>query len=369
LTLTWTTSGESHGEGLIAILEGLPAGLHLDLELIKAGLARRWEGYGRGPRAKFEKDVLECLSGLKKGVTLGTPLTLLIKNSDKSIDTLPNLKAPRPGHVDLPGAQRLQNRDLRAVLERASARETAARTALGEVARQLISRFGISVDSEVVSIAGIPYSEKSSWQGAVDKAREEGDSVGGRFIVRATGVMPGIGSYFQANQRLDARLIAILASIPAIKSVSIGDGASADTFKGSDFHDPIVLDPDCWGQIGRDSNHAGGIEGGLSNGQEIFLEAVIKPIPTLRKGIASIDLEKMKPLRSTYERSDICVVETAAVVGEALVALELGSALCSRLGNVSLAEMSKIFSELSKNSTPSTWSNDLSALECSTHFD
>ncbi|MBC8370570.1 MAG: chorismate synthase [Planctomycetes bacterium] len=369
MSLTYSTAGESHGPGLMAMIEGLPAGLPIDLDAIRAGLARRWQGYGRGPRSKFEADKLSCYCGLKKGVTLGTPLVLLIENSDTRIDELPNLSAPRPGHVDMAGVQRLQCRDIRAVLERASARETAARTALGEVARQLLSHFNVDVQSQVVSVAGVSYSETAAWHAAIDDAKDSGDSLGGRFQVFATGVMPGLGSYAQASQRLDARLIAALASIPAIKAVSIGAGFDADVVKGSDFHDPIVADPESWGGIGRSSNNAGGVEGGLSNGQKVVLEAVIKPIPTLRKGLQSLDLSSMTQSKATYERSDVCVVEAAAMVAEALVALELAAVMCDRLSSTSLAEMKKIFSDLSKNSAVGTWSNDVSALECPTQID
>ena len=369
MSLTYSTAGESHGPGLMAMIEGLPAGLPINLDAIRAGLSRRWQGYGRGPRSKFEQDKLSCYSGLKNGVTLGTPLVLLIENSDSRIDELPNLVAPRPGHVDMAGVQRLQCRDIRAVLERASARETAARTALGEVARQLLSHFDVVIESQVLSIAGVSYEDTSAWQAKVDAAKAAGDSLGGRFQVRANGVIPGLGSYSQANQRLDAKLMAAIASIPAIKAVSMGSGFDADLTPGSEYHDPIISDPMAWCGVSRSSNNAGGVEGGLSNGQQVVVEAIIKPIPTLRKGLPSIDLSDMSSTRSTYERSDICVVEAAAVVGEALVALELASVLCDRLSQVTLAEMKNIFSDLSKNSDICTWPNDISTLECPTQID
>jgi chorismate synthase len=237
------------------------------------------------------------------------------------------------------------------------------------VAKQLLTEFGVEVSSEVVSVAGVSYEDESAWHAKVDQAKSDGDSLGGRFKVHAKGVFPGLGSYSQANQRLDAKLMATLASIPAVKAVAIGAGFEADLTPGSEFHDSIISDPNGWGLIGRASNNCGGVEGGLSNGQQITLEAVIKPIPTLRKGINSIELETLSPSRSTYERSDICVVEAAAIVGEALLALDLASALCDRLSQVSLAEMKKIFLNLSKNSNSSTWSNDISALECPTQID
>lgn len=360
--LSWSTAGESHGPCLIAQLDGVPAGLALDLDAIRAGLKRRWEGYGRGLRAGFEKDELAVLAGLKRGVTLGSPLVLQLGNADTRIDTLPDLKAPRPGHADLPGVLRMKARDMRAQLERASARETAARTALGEVCRQLLGVFDIQVRSQVLSIGGIAFDQTEAWQAAVDQAREEGNSLGGRFEVTAAGCPPGLGGFAQAVDRLDARLMAALASIQAVKAVAIGDGLEAGKTPGAAFHDPIVPDSEGWAGLGRGSNHAGGVEGGLTNGQEIRLQAVLKPIPTLRQGVPSVTLATMEPARATYERSDVSVVEPAAVVGEAMLCLELASALCARLGNVSLAEMRRRFQELGKNECPADWPDDISGL-------
>lgn len=360
--LSWSTAGESHGPCLIAQLDGLPAGLTLDLDAIRAGLKRRWQGYGRGLRAGFEKDELAVLAGLKKGVTLGSPLVIQLGNGDTRIDTLPNLKAPRPGHADLPGVLRMKARDIRAQLERASARETAARTALGEVCRQLLAQFSVEVQSQVLSIGGIAFEQTEVWQRAIDQAREDGNSLGGCFQVMAHGCPPGLGGFAQAVDRLDARLMAALASIPAVKAVSIGDGLLAGETPGAAFHDPIQPDAEGWAGLGRGSNHAGGVEGGLSNGQPIVLQAVLKPIPTLRKGVASVELASMEPSRATYERSDVSVVEPAAVVGEAMVCLELASALCARLGTVSLREMRQRFQELGKNECPADWPDDVSEL-------
>ncbi len=360
--LRWLTAGESHGPCLVAQMLGFPAGLALDLAAVRAGLARRWQGYGRGLRAGFEKDELAVLAGLKKGITLGSPLVLQIGNEDQRLDTLPNLQAPRPGHVDLAAAYRLQTRDLRIGLERASARETAARTALGEVCRQLLAEFSIFVQSEVLSIGGIPFADTKAWQQAVDQARADGDALGGRFRVRAQGCPPGLGGFAQACDRLDARLLASLASIPAVKAVAIGEGLAAESMPSSAFQDPICLDAAGWAGLGRSSNHAGGVEGGLSNGQEIYLEAVVKPIPTLRKGMPSVRLATMEAARATYERSDVAVVEAAAVVGEALLCLELAAALCARLGNVSVREMRRRYQELGKNARPEDWPEDLAGL-------
>lgn len=360
--LRWLTAGESHGPSLIALLEGLPAGLAVDLEAVRAGLRRRWEGYGRGPRAKFETDTLEALSGLKRGVTLGTPLTLRIGNADTRIDELPNLKAPRPGHADLPGMLRLQSRDIRAVLERASARETTARTALGEIARQLLAEFGIQIQSRVLLVGGIDARQEAEWKARIDSARDSGDSLGGVFEVEATGCPPGLGGYAQASDRLDARLLGTLASIPAVKGVEIGLGFAVGSLPGTEVHDPIQPDPTAWAGIGRSSNRSGGIEGGLTNGQAILLRAALKPIPTLRHGVPSVDMASGTASRATYERSDVCVVFPAAVVGEALLCLELASALLARTGGVSLAEMRRRFADLGRDADPRSWPEEIGSL-------
>lgn len=355
----WRTAGESHGSALVALLEGLPAGLDVDKEAVVKGLRRRWEGPGRGPRAKFEKDALQWVSGLKKGVSLGTPLAILIGNSDTRIDDLPDLKAPRPGHADLPGVVRHRVRDMRAVLERASARETAARTAMGEICRQLLSRFDIEVISRVVSIAGESNSEL--WEGLIQRARDAGDSLGGIFQVTVKGCFPGMGGYSQPVDRLDARLLAVLASVPAIKGVEIGIGMKAGEVSGSDYHDSICINPDGWYGLGRTSNRAGGVEGGMTNGEDILLRAAMKPIPTMRKGADSIHLESGEPSRATYERSDVCAVSAASVVGEAMVCLELASALRARLGGTTLREMKERFLALARDEKPSDWPENLSS--------
>lgn len=338
-------------------------GLAIDEEAIRRELLRRWQGYGRGLRAGFEKDELQILTGLKKGVTLGSPVAVQLGNGDQRIDSLPNLKAPRPGHADLAAALRWKTRDLRAPLERASARETAARTALGAIAKQLLAHFGIGVESQVLVIGGIPFADEARWKAAVDQAREDGDSLGGQFQLRATGVPPGLGGFAQAADRLDGRLLGLIGSIPAVKAVSIGSGNFAAERPGSQYHDPICLEEGSWAGLGRESNHAGGIEGGLSNGQDLVLEAALKPIPTLRQGVGSVDLTEMAPARATYERSDVCVVEPAAVVGEALLALQLASALCARLGAVSLAEMRARFTLLGKEESPKDWPEDIAGLD------
>lgn len=360
--LRWTTAGESHGPCLVALLEGLPAGMPIDWEAVREGMRRRWKGYGRGPRAKFEKDVLEVLGGMKQGVTLGSPLALSIGNSDTRIDTLPNLKAPRPGHADLAGAMRSKTRDIRAVLERASARETAARTAIGEVCRQLLAEFGIQVQARVLEIGGTPQgpdSEEPDWNETIRAAHDRGDSLGGVFEVVVEGCPPGLGGLEQPVDRLDARLMAALASIPAIRGVEIGLGFGGAGTPGSEYHDPIVPDPQGWAGVGRASNRCGGVEGGLSNGQPIVLRAVMKPIPTMRRGAPSVQLADLSESRATYERSDVCSVQPASVVGEIVVCLEVASALRARLGGWTLAEMRERFERLGGEERLSDWPEDL----------
>jgi chorismate synthase len=325
-------------------------------------LKRRWDGYGRGPRARFETDAFEVLAGLKRGVTLGSPLALRIGNADARMDELPNLKAPRPGHADLPGMLRLRSRDARAVLERASARETAARTALGEVARQFLSQFGIAVRSRVLMVGGVDAADEAAWRAAVDAAREAGDSLGGIFEVAATGCPPGLGGYFQAADRLDARLIGALASIPAVKGVEIGLGFAVGRLPGTEVHDPIRTEPGGWAGLGRESNRSGGIEGGLTTGQPILLRAALKPIPTLRHGVPSVDLATGEPSRATYERSDVCVAFPAAVVGEAILCLELAAALLDRCGGATMAETRRRYADLGREDDPRGWPSDIADL-------
>jgi len=357
--LAWRTAGESHGPALVALLEGLPAGFRPDLDAVRAGLRRRWETPGRGLRAGFEKDRLTVLAGLKKGVTIGSPLVLQLENSDQRIDALPNLKAPRPGHADLPFALRTRTRDYRAALERASARETAARTALGEIARQLLAACGVEVTSSVLAVGEVDGDDREAVLRVLEEVREAGDTLGGRFQVVARGMPPGVGGFAQPADRLDGRLLGALGSMPAVKAVAIGAGDAADVTPGSDFHDAILPDPQGWAGLARGSNRSGGIEGGLTNGEPVVLEGVVKPIPTLRRGAPSVDLATGEAHRATYERSDLCVAFPAAIVGEAVVALELASALRARLGGVTMVEMLARLEALGREESPRDWPAEL----------
>jgi chorismate synthase len=325
MTLLLSSAGESHGPALVAIVSGLPAGLTLDQEAIDADLKRRQEGYGRSPRQQIEQDRIEVLAGLRRGRTLGTPLALVVRNNDHKnwtwgmapwpTDGEPSGKGtkavtlPRPGHADLAGVLKYGHDDVRNSLERASARHTAVHVAAGAVAKALLATIGITVTGSTV--------DEEELRKNVDEARAERDTVGGVVEVRATGAPPGLGSYATKEDRLDARLAFALMGIQAVKGVEIGEGFALAALRGSQAHDEIRQDRR------RDTNHAGGIEGGMSNGEEIVVRAAMKPLPTLMKPLASVDLQTGEPASALVERSDVAAVEALAVVAEAAVAWEL----------------------------------------------
>ncbi len=356
--LRYLTAGESHGRGLLAILDGLPAGLKIDQEFIDAELKARQGGYGRGGRMEIESDRAEIWSGMRDGMTIGSPLGLVIVNRDHTIDQLSPVTAPRPGHADLAGGRKFGHRDLRNVLERASARETAARVALGAIAQILLREFSIVVESWVTALGGItagdatpeerrrnlaasrlncpdPEAEKRMIE-LIDRTREKGDTLGGVFQVEIAGVPVGLGSYSQGDTRLDGRLAAALMSIPAIKGVEIGAGFPAAAEPGSRVHDVIACTED---GICRPTNRAGGIEGGVSNGEPIVIRAAMKPIPTLARPLATVDLATGKPAEAARERSDVCALPAASVVGRAVAALELARAFLEKFGGDSVEEI------------------------------
>ncbi|MCX8066791.1 MAG: chorismate synthase [Anaerolineae bacterium] len=365
--LRFLTAGESHGPCLIAIVEGLPAGLPVDLEAIQHDLRRRQAGYGRGGRMQIEQDRAEILSGVLRGRTTGAPVALRIENRDWTNwkdRELPPLTVPRPGHADYAGMVKYGLSDARPVLERASARETAARVAVGALARQLLAQFGIRVGSFVLSIGEVtadipdqppeqlwalaegsdvrcPDPEASArMRAAIDAAREAGDSLGGVFVVMATGVPPGLGSHVHWDRRLDARLACAVMSIPAVKGVEIGPAFENARLPGTRVHDEILPHPERGlPAILRPSNRAGGIEGGISNGQPIVVRAAMKPIPTTVTPLRSVDFATGEATITQYQRSDVCAVPAAAVVGEAMVAWVLADALMEKLGGDSLDEM------------------------------
>ncbi|MSR23395.1 MAG: chorismate synthase [Gemmatimonadetes bacterium] len=386
-SLSFRTAGESHGRGLIALLEGIPAGLSLEMERdVNPDLARRQGGYGRGRRMDIESDQADLISGVRLGETLGSPISMVIWNRDwenwtVAMSPLPpdateNPKAframylPRPGHADLVGVLKYARKDTRDVLERASARETAARVACGAVARRLLGEFGIQIGSWVRSIGGIeaqtpdelpeglnavadasPVRTLDPEAGArmvaaIDEAKEAGDTLGGVFEVVATGVPVGLGSYVSWDRKLDGRLAGAVMSIQAIKGVEIGLGFEGAQRPGSRVHDPIVRDDEAtWrGGFARSSNGAGGVEGGVTTGEPIVVRGAMKPISTLMKRrLPSVDLRDGSAQEAATERSDVCAVPAAAVVGEAMVALVLADALLEKFGGDSMDEVRRNF--------------------------
>jgi chorismate synthase len=342
VTLTLTTAGESHGPALVAIVTGLPAGLVLDRATIDADLHRRQQGYGRSPRQQIEQDHVEVLAGLRHGRTLGTPLALVVANADHKnwawgMSPWPPedepagkgkepVTLPRPGHADLAGAMKYGLSDVRDALERASARHTAVIVAAGAVAKALLREIGATVEGRVAT---------EDVEERVDEARADRDTVGGVVEIRARGVPPGLGSYASKETRLDARLAATVMGTQAVKGVEIGEGFALAELRGSAAHDEIFRDEDGYH---RETNRAGGIEGGVSNGEEIVVRAAMKPLPTLMRPLRSADLETGKAAEALVERSDVAAVEALAVVAEASVAFELARAAREKFGGDALAD-------------------------------
>ncbi|MDD5020291.1 MAG: chorismate synthase [Candidatus Omnitrophica bacterium] len=332
--LRFLTAGESHGRCMVAVLEGMPAGLKLDLKEMNMELKRRQLGYGRGDRMKIEGDNAEILSGVKNGQTLGSPIGLYIKNNDFRIDELIALTNPRPGHADLVGCLKYGHKDIRNVLERASARETVCRVAVGAVCKQFLREFDVSVASDVVMIGG--ETNKDHMKKKIDAARKNLDTLGGMFVVRAVGLPPGLGSYVAADRRLNARLAGAVMSIPAIKAVEFGLGVEYARAVGSKVHDAIYYAKEKG--YYRRSNNAGGIEGGMSNGEPVVLRCTMKPIATVGKPLDSVDIVTKKAVRAAVERYDICAVEAAGVVAESVTAFVLAEAMLEKFGGDSLSE-------------------------------
>jgi chorismate synthase len=344
VTLELASAGESHGPALVAIVAGLPAGLQLEKDAIDADLRRRQQGYGRSPRQKIETDEVEVLAGLRHGRTLGTPLALVVRNRDHKNWTwgmapwppegepqgkgTKSVTLPRPGHADLAGVQKYGHADVRDALERASARHTAVHVAAGAVAKALLAHIDVTV-------AGAALPEAGADPPTVDSAREARDTLGGTVEVRARNVPPGLGSYARKEDRLDARLAAALMGIQAVKGVEIGEGFGLAGLRGSEAHDEIVRDDR---GLRRETNRAGGLEGGMSNGEEIVVRAAMKPLPTLMQPLASVDLETGEPANALVERSDVSAVEALAVVAESAVAWELARAAREKFGGDALGD-------------------------------
>jgi len=380
--LRFQTTGESHGQALVAILSGLPAGLPIDFGYVNRELKRRMGGYGRGGRMKIESDTSQFLSGVRHGKTIGSPVTILIENRDwqnwteaMAVEDTPESRAqykplsrPRPGHADLAGCLKFNFRDARYVLERASARETAARVAVGAVAKLFLREFGTEIASHVVGIGHVALANgaapfeiilalrereeivlncvdpaaEARMKEEVDRALRERDTVGGIFEVVAHGLPPGLGSCAQWDERLDGQLAQAVMSIQAVKGVELGAGFEAATDFGSQVHDEIGYDRER-SRFTRKSNRAGGLEGGITNGEDVVLRGYVKPISTLRRPLESVDFESRETVSAAYERSDVCVVPAAGVVAESMVALVLARAFLEKFGGDSLGEARRNF--------------------------
>lgn len=380
--LRYFTAGESHGEALVAFLSGMPAGLKINQAFVDHELWRRQQGYGRGGRMKIERDTAHILSGVRHGITIGSPISVLLENKDWKNwqESLPvgegdpakhkAVKSPRPGHADLAGALKYNFPEARYILERASARESAARVAIGAIAKQFLQELGIEVLSHVIAVGSasladieVPWEKivplfqrgeillscadpdtEQKMKEEVDKALRTGDSVGGIFEVVAHGVPPGLGTYAQWDERLDGLLAGAVMSLQAVKAVEIGVGVTAAGSMGSTVHDEIGYGATS-GHTGfsRRSNHAGGIEGGISNGQEIRVRGYLKPISTLRRPLQSVDFATREAVKAAYERSDVCVVPAAGVAAEAMVALTLARCALDKFGGDSIGETLRNF--------------------------
>lgn len=376
----FTTAGESHGQALVSIVEGLPAGVPVDIAQINHDLWRRQQGYGRGGRMKIESDRVQILSGVRYGKSLGSPVALLIENKDwqnwtevMSVEALTSsperertVKRPRPGHADLAGGQKYGARDLRDILERASARETASRVACGSLAKQLLSHFSLEIRSHVIQLGGQPAEPiNASWEeiaqipgdsplrcidrnaeaemvALIDEKKKAGDTLGGIFEVVARGVPVGLGSHVSWDTKLDGRLAQAIMSIQAVKAVEIGEGVRSASAPGSAVHDEIGYD-ETLGKFTRHTNRAGGLEGGITNGEELRVRGFLKPISTLRRALRSVDIDTKQEEAAAFERSDVTAVPAAGVIGEAMVALVLAAAMREKFGGDSLTEMKSNF--------------------------
>jgi chorismate synthase len=379
--LRFVTAGESHGQALVAWISGLPAGVPVDLEFVQREMHRRQLGYGRGGRQKIEKDTADFLAGVRHGKTIGAPIALRIENrdwknwekilpvedSEGAEELQKRLTAPRPGHADLPGAQKFNFHDARYILERASARETAARVAVGALAKLLLREFGVGVLSHSIAVGHVRLEREATWDeivaicdnlesplrcvdkatedrmvAEVDKVHRANDTVGGAFEVVGRGLPPGIGTHIQWDEKLDAKIARAVMSIQAVKAVEIGTGIANSASYGSEVQDEIRYDP-ARKRFTRPSNRAGGLEGGITNGEDVIVRGYLKPISTLRKPLLTADMNTKEEVKAAYERSDVCVVPAGGVVGEAMVSLELAGAFLEKFGGDSLGETRRNF--------------------------
>jgi len=387
--LRFSTAGESHGEALVALVSGLPAGVPVDQARLDRELWRRQQGYGRGGRMRIERDSAHILSGVRHGKTIGSPVAMTLANNDWKNweEILPveagdaekhkAVKSPRPGHADLAGSLKYDFADARYVLERASARESAARVACGSLAKMLLAEFGVGVGSHVIRVGTVELGRDAAWdeivasnareevllncvdaeaegrmKSEVDKALRTGDTIGGIFEVVVHGLPPGVGTHVNWDERMDGLLAQAVMSLQAVKAVELGRGVTAASAMGSTVHDAIAYDqsevePEDGGQkftkFSRESNNAGGIEGGISNGEDVVVRGYLKPISTLRRPLASVSFETREAVKAAYERSDVCVVPAAGVAAEAMVALTIARLMIDKFGGDSLGEMKRNF--------------------------
>lgn len=337
--LRYLTAGESHGKLLLGILEGMPAGLKVDSGVINLELKRRQSGFGRGARMTAEMDTVRILSGVRRGITIGSPLALSIENKDASMDTLPAITRPRPGHADLAGVIKYGRQDIRDILERASARETAMRVAIGAICKILLDEFRVRITGRVVEIGAAK--EQKTMVKKVEESARAGDTLGGICEITATGVPIGLGSYVHSDRRLDTRIAGTMMSIQAIKGVEIGLGFAAARLPGSKVHDEIIFDRKKG--FSHRTNNAGGLEGGVTNGEPVVVRIAMKPIATLGKPLSSVDIKTKKKVEAQVERHDICAVHAASVVAESALAFEIANAMTEKFGGDSMKEMLRNF--------------------------
>ena len=364
--LRYMTAGESHGKAEIVILDGMPAGLKIDTASIDAELKKRMHGYGRGGRMLIEEDKADIISGLRKGITIGSPIAVLIKNKDHKIDELPDVFCPRPGHADLTGVLKYGTSDCRDILERASARESVSKVAMGALAKLLLKELNIEILSHVIELGGIKAdpdglsfedilkktdisvsrlrcadagSEELMCK-KIDEAQAKGDTLGGVFEVIVKGVPAGLGSYTQWDERLDGILGRALLSVPAVKAVSIGDGIESASKWGSQVHDPISYVPEAK-EYNRRTNHAGGLEGGMTNSMDIVLRGYMKPIATLKTPLDTVDIRSKNKTKASTERSDVTAVPACGVIAENVVAFEIASCVKKKFGGDSMTEIKR----------------------------
>jgi len=381
MNFSFTTAGESHGRALVATIEGLPAGLSIDQDFINHELWRRQQGYGRGGRMKIETDTVQILTGVRHGETLGSPVAIMVENRDfknwlevmaaEKPDQPPErdrrVIRPRPGHADLVGGMKYDRRDLRDILERASARETTMRVAVGAFAKLLLGEFGVELASHVIRLGEISIedqevvwdrikaiyddvvlrcADKAAEQKMIERidlaGAEEGDTLGGIFEIVAKGCAPGLGSHTSWASKLDGQLAQAVMSVHAVKAVELGEGVANASKPGSQVHDEIIYNPDSRA-FGRTSNRAGGLEGGMTNGEELRVRGYLKPIATLRKRLRSVNIETKEPMDSDFERSDVTAVPAAGVIGEAMVAITLARVMREKFGGDSMREMKRNF--------------------------